>query len=358
MTREATLAIVPGSPEAMITVDATGAIRSWNRAAESMFGYVAHDIVDRPVAILVPEERLRAGELARLRELVDAQGSVHDVATELQTKDGRIVPVSLTISELTDGAGQPIGTCCAMRPLGSAARVADRFHESEKLAALRAISAGLAHDLGNPLAGVVGVLQLVARRTREEETRERLTSTHVEVSRIARLLRELVDFTRHDGEAGIIDVNEVLRAAMTLARYAHQDARVTVAFEPDPRVGPLVGSRNHLLEAFLHLAMNAYEAIGAVEGRLRVASSLTDEEIVVRFEDTGEGISRAAMQHLYEPFFTTKGNTGLGLFVCRRIVTDELGGTLAAESEPGSGARFTVRLPVRSRMSACKPTPG
>jgi signal transduction histidine kinase len=85
---------------------------------------------------------------------------------------------------------------------------------------------------------------------------------------------------------------------------------------------------------------------------LRVASGLGDDEVVVLFEDTGEGISPAAMPHLYEPYFTTKANTGLGLFVSHRIVTGEFGGTLTAESEPGGGARFTVRLPVRSRSAA------
>jgi signal transduction histidine kinase len=195
------------------------------------------------------------------------------------------------------------------------------------------------------------VLQLVARRTREPETRERLASAHVELSRVAQIIRELADFTRQDGETAIIDVNEVLRAALTLARYAHQQARVTVAFEPDPGVGLLVGSRNHLLQAFLHLAMNAYEAIGDGDGFLRVTSHAAGDEIRVVLHDSGIGIPAQAMPHVFEPFFTTKGSTGLGLFVCRRIIEDELGGEVAAASEPGDGTRFTVRVPVRNRSN-------
>jgi PAS domain S-box-containing protein len=347
MTRDATLAVIPGGAAAIITVDAAGDVSSWNRAAERLFGYSAPEIVGRPVAILVPEERLLGGELTRLSELVEAHGSVHDFETTRLTRDGHSVAVSVSYSESIDASGASIGYSCVMRPLPTVGHVTDRLYESEKLAALRSISAGFAHEIGNPLAGVLGVLQLVARRTREPQTCERLVSAYAQLTRVAQIIRELADFTRQDGEAAIIDVNEVLRAALTLARYAHQEARVTVGFEPDPRIGPLVGSRNHLLQAFLHLAMNAYEAMDGQDGCLRVTSQMDGDDIRIVFEDTGPGVPPQAIDHLFEPFFTTKGNTGLGLFVCRRIIGDELAGTVAFDSAVGGGARFLVRLPAR-----------
>ncbi|MBI3770139.1 MAG: PAS domain S-box protein [Deltaproteobacteria bacterium] len=350
--RDPPLAAVPGSAEATITVDTTGAITSWNRAAEGMLGWAAREIVGRSAALLVPEERLRAGELTRLEELVAVRGSVHDFATTRLTKDGHAVPVSVTCGELTDAAGDALGYSCVIRLLLPHASLADRLYESEKLAALRTISAGFAHEIGNPLAGVTALLQLVARRTQEPATRERLASAHAELTRVARIIRELADFTRQDGESVRIDVNEVLRAALTLAHYGHPHARATVVLEADRRIPPFVGSRNHLLQVFLHLAINAYEAIGDGEGRLRVVSRLGSDEILVVFEDTGSGIPPQALARLFEPFFTTKASTGLGLFVCRRIVVDELGGTIVVESEPGAGARFSVRLPLQGRPIA------
>lgn len=355
MTRESTIDVIAAGTEAIITVDAAGNVASWNRVAAQLFGYAASEIVGRPVALLVPEERLGAGELTRLDELVAAQGSVHDFETTRLTKDGRALAVRVSCGELTNASGDATAYSCVIRPVAPASKVADRLHESEKLAALRAISAGFAHEIGNPLAGVLGVLQLIARRTHEPETRERLASAHGELTHVARIIRELADFTRQDGEAAIIDVNEVLRAALTLARYAHPQARATVAFQPDPRVGPLVGSRNHLLQAFLHLAMNAYEALGDGEGSLRVTSDAADDEIEVVFHDTGAGIPPEAMAHVFEPFFTTKGNTGLGLFVCRRIIGDELGGDVTAASAPGDGTRLTVRIPTRRRSNPKRP---
>jgi two-component system NtrC family sensor kinase len=163
------------------------------------------------------------------------------------------------------------------------------------------------------------------------------------------LLRELTDFTRADGERGHIDVNEMLRAALTLARYAHDGAPVAVRVERDPAVRSLVGSRNHLLQAFLHLIMNAYDAMRDRPGVLTVRSRQESDAVVLSFEDTGHGIAPDIVPRLFEPFFTTKRagtGTGLGLFLCRLIVADEFHGRIDVTSTPGTGASFTVRLPL------------
>jgi len=284
----------------------------------------------------------------------NVRGTVDDLPTTRPTKDGRAVAVNSTCAELLGADGDVSGSSCAMRPIGSAAVTTQRLYESEKLAALRAISAGFAHELGNPLAGIGAMLQLAARRTREPDTRERLQRANASLNQVAHVIRELADFTREDGDVSTVDLNEVLRAALTLARYAHPHVPVTVDFEPDRGVGPLVGSRHHLLQAFLHMAINAYEAVGDRPGRLRIASQARGSENVVSIEDTGAGIPEAAMAHVFEPFFTTKGSTGLGLFVCRHIVMDEFDGSIAVQSEHGVGTSFTVRLPVRGEATAAR----
>lgn len=179
-----------------------------------------------------------------------------------------------------------------------------QLYDSEKLAALRAIAAGLAHEVGNPLAGVLALLQLTERRTAEVETRERLRQAREELVRVGRLIRELGDFTRADGEQGTIDVNEVLRASLTLAKYAHEGAAVTVRLETDPTLTMIVGSRHHLLQAFLHLVMNAYDAVPREHGRLTVGSRRVSGGVLVWFEDNGPGVDPAVRGRMFEPFFT------------------------------------------------------
>ncbi len=233
-----------------------------------------------------------------------------------------------------------------------------QLYDSEKLAALRAIAAGLAHEVGNPLAGVLAILQLAERRCAEAETRERLCRARDELVRVGRLIRELGDFTRADGESGTIDVNEVLRAAMTLARYAHEGA-VSVRLETDPELTAIVGSRHHLLQACLHLVMNAYDAIAAEGGRITVGSRRTDDGLLLWFEDSGRGVGTAIRARIFEPFFTTKpagAGTGLGLFVARRILVDEFGGAIDVVTEAPAGARFEVRIPMAApRRGAAAP---
>jgi two-component system NtrC family sensor kinase len=348
--QESAALILDLAGEAIVTVDDQDIIRSWNRAAEMLFGYSAREIVGRSLALLVPQERLAAGELEMLRSEVRQHGVMHSFETERLTKDGRLVRVNATRSDLVDGTGQSIGQCCVIRDVSLPRAVVHQLYESEKLAALRAIAAGFAREVGNPLAGVLGLLQLIERRTHEPETRTRLIEARNELLGVGQIIRELSDFTRADGGLGTIDVNEVLRAALTFAKYANEAAPVTVRLDADLQVRPLVGSRNHLLQACLYLVMNAYDAMHDQGGSLTVRSRQDPDEIVLSFEDSGRGIDAAVLSRIFEPFFTTKpegSGTGLGLFVCHRIVTKGFGGRMEVASEPGAGSRFTVRLPLR-----------
>jgi len=338
--------------EAIITIDDGDVIRSWNRAAETLFGYTAAEVVGRPLAVLLPPERLAAGELAMLRRLVRERGVVHGFETERVAKDGRIVKASTTWSELVDADGRSIGCCCVIRDVGAQLVLVHQLYESEKLAALRAMAAGFAHEIGNPLAGVLALLQLVERRTHESETRERLIEARGGILRLGRIIRELSDFTRGDGGTTPIDLNEVLRAAVALAKYAHREAPVAVSIDTDPRVRPLLGGRNRLLQACLHIVMNAYDAMSDTGGRLDVRSVQGENEVVLRFEDSGRGMAPEVVARIFDPFFTTKpagSGTGLGLFVCQRIVAEEFRGRIDVETGPGRGACFIVTLPVRAR---------
>jgi len=354
-TPEASI-IVDRAGEAIVTLDQRDVIRSWNRAAETLFGYSAGEIVGKSFAVLVPSERLAAGELEFLRRQVSEHGVVQGFETERVTKDGRRIKVSATRSELVDGDGRAIGQCCVIRDVSLQRAVIHQLYGSEKLAALRAMAVGLAHELGNPLTGVLSLLQLAERRTDEEATRSRLVQARHELSRLGKIIRELTDFTRADGVRGMIDVNEVLQEALVLARYAHEAAAVGTRLDTDPAVRPLMGSRNHLLQVFLHLLMNAYDAMGEGGGQLTVKSMQIEGQVVLWFEDTGRGIDPEQLGQIFEPFFTTKADgSGLGLFVCQRIVAQEFDGHIEVASEPGVGTRFRIQLPQRLRSAPVGP---
>jgi signal transduction histidine kinase len=203
----------------------------------------------------------------------------------------------------------------------------------ENVTALSAIGSGFAHEVGNPIAGALAVLQLASRRTREPETREHLANLHGELTRAARMIREVADFTRAEAPGVAVDVNEVVRGALTLARYAHEDVHLLVVFEPSPHVLPLDGGRDALLHVLLHLLMHAYDTAQRETDRLRVVSRAQAGENVVIIERTG------------------RDDVDSGLAPCGCAIAAELGGTVAVEATP-DGSCVTLRLPVPARYDA------
>ncbi|HEY2386267.1 MAG TPA: histidine kinase dimerization/phospho-acceptor domain-containing protein [Candidatus Binatia bacterium] len=203
------------------------------------------------------------------------------------------------------------------------------------LTALSAIGRGFAHEIGNPIAGALALLQLAARRTREPETREHLANAQDELVRVAHIVHELADFTRLEVPTSVVDVNEVVRAALTLARYANQGLPLTVTFEPSAAVLPLISDRHALIHVLLHLVLRVYEYAEG-DGRLHVASESGDCEnrIVV---ESAPGCPLA-----------------MALAPCQDGIAAHFDGTIETEVT-ASGSRATVRIPVVGRQARPKP---
>jgi len=345
----ATEAISPFE-DALFTCDRSDVIRAWSPGAERLLGYGADEIVGRPLHVLLSPRHATADANRPAVRPPALQVSLDAFETELVCKLGRPVRVSVSRATLVDERGDVRDYCWVLRQTDVTYAVLDQLYEAEKLAALRAMASGVAHEIGNPLAGVLGLLQLAERKTRESDTRERLGRARSELLRVARITRELTDFTRAEREEGAIDVNAVLHSAVVFARYAYPAAPVAVECRLDRAVPSLAGSRGHFLQACLHLLMNAYDATLGSGGSIVVSSGVEDRTVVVGIEDSGRGMAPDVEARIFEPFFTTKdagAGTGLGLYVCRRIIVEEFSGGIAVDSQPGVGTRFRLSLPLR-----------
>lgn len=215
----------------------------------------------------------------------------------------------------------------------------------ERLATVGKLAAGVAHEVGNPLSGVLGYLSLARDKTREPNVREYLDLIEQEVQRISAIVRGLLDLGRPAKGAPSPVVLE--RLAETCVRLVQADPELrAVQIETDIDPGLVVRAESGpLSQVLLNLIINAAQAMDG-KGNIRVTGRAEEGGVELSVEDEGPGLTPEIQAHLFEPFFSTKGKgTGLGLAVSRHLVAS-LGGTLSAANREGGGARFSLKLPT------------
>jgi signal transduction histidine kinase/CheY-like chemotaxis protein len=226
----------------------------------------------------------------------------------------------------------------------------ERLKESEKLAALGRMLSGAAHEINNPLTGVLGNVEMLLRGERlDAETRERLETVRKEGQRVAALVRHLLKVSHRDtGEKAIVDVSQILREAADVRRHDFTGAGMTL--ELVLAEGPIrvLGSELELHQLFLNIVNNAFDALkeGTPSRRLAVRTSIAGDKVRIVFADNGPGMKNP--KQVFEHFYTTKPvgqGTGLGLSICYAVVQQH-GGRISAENGEEGGARFTIELPL------------
>ncbi|MBK9064425.1 MAG: PAS domain-containing protein [Acidobacteria bacterium] len=234
-----------------------------------------------------------------------------------------------------------------------------RLIHQEKMAAFGLLAAGIAHDLGNPIASIESQMQLLGGTRLEEEPAAIMTAVRQEVGRLGRILRELVDFARRRrDEASLVSVQSVTEDALRLLRHDPRARDVRVATDFDLETPPVLMVEDHLMQVVLNLLLNAFDAMPG-GGALRIEVRPAGHGVALRVHDTGSGMDRTTLGRCFEPLFTTKApgkGTGLGLSISRDIV-HEAGGELELHSTAGQGTTAVVSLPA-ARLEAAVRAPG
>jgi two-component system, NtrC family, sensor kinase len=225
--------------------------------------------------------------------------------------------------------------------------------QSGKMAAVGQLAAGVAHEVNNPLQIILSRVQLLMIRHQEQDGLAKdLKLIESNVKRISRIIRSLLDFARHnsgDEEHKEIDlvylVNQTINLMHHLLDKANVEARLHVEGDKPSRIA---GNTGEMEQVFLNLIINALQAMPEDGGDLRIDIDCIDEQVIVRLQDTGEGISEENLPKVFDPFFTTRedaGGTGLGLSIIFGIV-EKHSGRIEVDSEVGQGTTFTLRFPV------------
>lgn len=219
---------------------------------------------------------------------------------------------------------------------------------SEKLASVGQLSAGIAHEVGNPLAAISGYVELLSGVELDPNEREEvLERVSKQVVRIRSIIRNLLDFSRSDEDLHPmpIAVGSAVSDAVSLVEAMPRARDIDIVREGDAKA---LAVHNHLVQVMLNLLVNAVDAYGGDPGVVRVDVTESEGRVRIRVADDGPGIPQAELTRIFDPFFTTKDvgeGTGLGLSICQRLIED-LDGALEVESEVQGGTTFTIDLPA------------
>ena len=353
----------------MTLTSADGKFTQANAALCEMLGYTPEELaVVRFEDITHPEDR--EASKAAIGRLFAGEVRSFQMEKRYIHKRGDVVWVLLGVSVAHDADGFPLHFVSQMVDITQRKRAEAERHDlqlqlaqSSKMQAVGQLVSGVAHELNNPLAAILGFSELLLHDCRDTETRESLNIIFGQAQRSRAIVRDLLSFVRHSEgrQRTSTDIGELLdRVSRTLSPAA-QAVGVALTTEVSGLDASLPVDRAGLEQVFTNLVMNAVQAAGA-DGKVRVSASTVDDRLEIAVEDTGPGIEAAVFPHLFEPFFTTKPvgqGTGLGLPVSLGIVQQH-GGAIRPENRPaseGGGARFVVSLPLSIAPPDANPAP-
>lgn len=358
-----TQALLDSAVDAMITIDERGLIRTFNPAAERMFGHVAGEVIGHNVSLLMPspDREQHDGYLARY--LATGERKVIGIGREVtaRRKDGSLFPVELSVAEARLGDWRVfVGTIRDLterhQALAELRTMTQQLWQAAKLASVGELAASIAHELNNPLATISLRIEATLRRTPADDPRRRaLEIVEQEVKRMADLVSNLLQFSRrHSEQISTMDVGQEVTRAVELIHHHLRKRRVEVVQDLAPTTPTIYADRQKLRQVFLNLLTNACDAMHD-GGTLTLRSFPAKLEsgtpaVAIEFRDTGVGIPADHLDRVMDPFFTTKGEgqgTGLGLAICRRIVQEHQG-TIQIESTVGQGTTVRLLLPVEN----------
>jgi len=322
--------------------------RIWyaNAAASREYGYRGEEFTtvtfDGLVASSVPARRMTQGSAST--SSVWLAEHVH------RRRDGSEFPASVMLSYIRDDAGAPVGQVMNVRNLTDERRLEEQLRQSEKLAALGELVAGVAHELNNPLAGISAFAQLLLEEPLTDEQRDSVRLIKREADRAGGVIRDLLLFSRKPGAArSPVDINEIIELTLRLRNYSLRSAGIDVTLDLTRGIPRVRGDDQRLQQVLLNLLVNAeYAMQRAPVKRLTVRTEPHNHGVLLTLADTGSGMAEETRQRIFEPFFTTKPSgqgTGLGLSVSYGIVQAH-GGSISVESQLGSGSLFRIYLPA------------
>lgn len=342
--------ILRDSADAIITMNPDDIVTSWNKGAEGIFGYHASEMIGKSISMIVPPELQESRELESIAFKFRTRGAVPSYQTERVTKDGRRIQVIFTRTAIRDDSGNIVGSSSVVKDVTSFRSLEKQLADAEHLATLGELSAGLAHEIKNPLAGIKGAIDVI-RDSLPEDNKHRVILGDVihEVNRIDKIVRDLLNYAKpRPPSHSAIDLSELSQRIIAIARTTSKRNLIPIRLVQLNAIPPFTGDETQIEQILLNLLLNAQNAMPSSGGNIKVSLDYDSDAFVIYINvtDDGPGIPEDIQKRIFQPFFTTRTDgAGLGLATCLKNVQYH-GGSIEVRSTVGVGTEFKVTLPL------------
>lgn len=344
----------------VFTLDTNKRIVSFNKAAEWITGYCLDDVLGKSCKEIL-HSHICVKECAF--DKVTRRGvPLHRADVELTCRDGESVPVSITCFPLRDSNGKSAGMVGIFRDMSELYALRGQLMHSEKLALLGQLAAGVAHEINNPINGLLTYIKLLLKKIQRDnvessrpELVKYLQTMEREIVHVGRTVSNLLDFSRRSQpDISLVDLNDVIEQSLLLVRDQLALKNAVVKKESSDQLPKILADFGQLQQVLVNLLLNAAQAMSD-GGEIVITTSAEGAPgsecfVVLNVSDNGCGISQENLSRIFDPFFTTKGGKdsvglGLGLSIVHRIVKGHHG-RIDVKSKVNKGTTFTVRLPT------------
>lgn len=333
--------------------DLNGKIIYVNRAFEVASGYTKEELLGKNPRIF-GSGKLPSSYWDKMWATISS-GKVWVGEVENRRKNGEPFYTQLLISPILEKDGKVSGYFAIHRDLTEKRTLERQLIHTQKMESIGTLAAGIAHEVGNPLASISALVQVAQRNSKDPFVNEKLSLVKSQVTRISKIIRDLVDFSRPSNyELELTDINKVIKEAVEITKVGTKAKDITFEINLSDSIPMLPLIADQIQQVFLNILLNAVDAISEKKEKknekILVISHADSDWLTITFVDTGPGIKEENINKIFEPFFTTKKEgkgTGLGLWVSYGIVKS-FQGDIKVKSKVNEGTTFVIKLPIHS----------
>ena len=357
--------LIESSVDGIIVTDMKGDILIFNKGAEDLLGYKSEEVVGKMNIRSIYQHGVAKEVMEKLRSPdFGGIGKLTSLPIFHRRKDGEMIEGDLSASLIYNEKGNEIASVGIFKDLRERLKMERELREiqqallqSEKLAAMGRLTSQIAHELNNPIYGIMNTLELLKTEIPPESKRRRILELSLsEIQRLSEMLRNMLSFSKPEEEKRRpVKIDELIEGILLVMEKQMKESNIQVEASFDSDIPEVMASTNQMRQVMLNILKNAKEAMPK-GGTLTVRTAREGNKVLITTQDTGIGIPEEIRDKIFEAFFTTKQKVkgvGLGLSVCYGIIKDH-GGEIKVESEEGKGTTFTISLPIESQSHSPK----